>query len=403
MNTTPDTFTDIDAASLVSRLRRTHHSGRTKPLAWRRQQLTQLRALLTENRAVIADALWADLRKNPTEVDQMEIDVTILEIDDYLEHLENWLTPEPAEVAVGHLPIGTAAHTEFDPLGVALILSAWNYPIYLLLTPVAGALAAGNAVIIKPSELAAQTSALLGRLVPAYLDTDAVAVVEGGVAQTRSLLAQRFDHIFYTGNGAVGRIVMRAAAENLTPVTLELGGKSPVFVDRDTDLAVVAGRIAATKFANAGQTCVAPDYVLTDPDTAHALSAAMARAVEELFGTDPQASSKYGRIINEHHFNRLTALMVSGRTTLGGQSNRGDKYIAPTVLMDVAPDEPVMQEEIFGPILPILTVTDLTEAIAFINDRDKPLAVYAFTNDETTRKRLGVSGILCKSVGVIGC
>ncbi|MFD9007051.1 aldehyde dehydrogenase family protein [Streptomyces sp. NPDC059582] len=388
MTTTWPDFTETDAAALVTRLRKVHRSGRTKPLAWRRAQLTQLRALLTDNRKDIADALWADLHKSPNEVDIAEINLTILEIDDYLEHLEEWLAPQPAEVDVPHLPEGTTAHTEFDPLGVALVLSAWNYPIYLLLTPVAGALAAGNAVVIKPSELAEQTSALLARLIPAYLDTDAVAVVEGGVAPTTALLAQNFDHIFYTGNGTVGRIVMRAAAEHLTPVTLELGGKSPVFVDRDTDIAAVAERIASTKFSNAGQICVAPDYVLTDPETAQALTTALAQVVQELYGDDPQTSGTYGRIINERHFDRLTALLGSGRTALGGQSDRTEKYIAPTVLLDVQPDEPVMQEEIFGPILPILTVADLTEAIDFINDRDKPLAVYAFTDNDTTRTRL---------------
>ena len=388
MTTTYPPMTETEAAALVARLRATYRKGRTKPLAWRQEQLTRLRALLTDNRKAIAEALWADLRKNADEVDRAEIDLTVMEIDDYLENLSDWLAPQPAEIAVAHLPEGTTAHTEFDPLGVALVLSAWNYPIYLLLTPVAGALAAGNAVVIKPSELAEQTSALLARLVPVYLDPDAVALVEGGVAQTTSLLAQNFDHVFYTGNGTVGRIVMRAAAEHLTPVTLELGGKSPVFVDRDADIATVAGRIAATKFTNAGQTCVAPDYVLTDPETAQALATALAQAVQELYGDEPQISDTYGRIINERHFDRLGKLLDSGRTVIGGQSDRAEKYIAPTVLLDVQPDEPVMQEEIFGPILPILTVADLTEAIDFINDRDKPLALYAFTENDTTRSRL---------------
>ena len=388
MTTTYPPLTETEAAALVARLRTTHRSGRTKPLAWRREQLTRLRALLTDNRKAIAEALWADLRKNADEVDRAEIDLTVLEIDDYLENLEGWLAPQPAEIAAPHLPEGTTAHTEFDPLGVALVLSAWNYPIYLLLTPVAGALAAGNAVVVKPSELAEQTSALLARLVPDYLDPDAVALVEGGVAQTTSLLVQDFDHVFYTGNGTVGRIVMRAASEHLTPVTLELGGKSPVFVDRDADIATVAARIAATKFTNAGQTCVAPDYVLTDPETAQSLTVALAQAVQDLYGDDPRASGSYGRIVNERHFDRLRKLLDSGRTVIGGQSDRAEKYIAPTVLLDVRADEPVMQEEIFGPILPILTVADLTEAIDFINDRDKPLALYAFTGNDTTKSRL---------------
>lgn len=383
-------FTLRQAEATVARLRDTFRSGRTKPLAWRRDQLTRLRALLTENRTAIADALWADLRKNPAEVDATEIGSTLREIDDYLEHLEEWTAPQPAAVSLNRpgIPQGATARTEFDPLGVALVISAWNYPVNLLLTPVAGALAAGNAVVIKPADYAVRTSALLAELLPQYLDTDATAVVEGGSEETTHLLAQRFDHIFYTGNGTVGRIVMTAAAKNLTPVVLELGGKSPVFVDRDADIATVAQRLALTKFANAGQTCVAPDYVLTDPETASALQDALAEVIRGLYGADPQASATYGRIINERHFDRISALLASGRTVTGGQSDRVDTYIAPTVLADVRPDEPVMQEEIFGPILPILTVADLDEAIDFINDRDKPLALYAFTENDITRRRL---------------
>ncbi|MFE3939767.1 aldehyde dehydrogenase family protein, partial [Streptomyces goshikiensis] len=215
-----------------------------------------------------------------------------------------------------------------------------------------------------------------------------VAVVEGAVPETTDLLAQRFDHIFYTGNGQVGRIVMRAAAENLTPVTLELGGKSPVFVDRGTDLGTVAARLAAAKFMNAGQTCVAPDYVLTDPQTARELEKALAEVLRDLYGQDPAESPDYGRIVNERHFDRLSGLLDSGRTVTGGTRDRARRYIAPTVLAEVAPDSPVMGEEIFGPILPLVEVADLDEAIAFIRDRDKPLALYAFTESQTTRDRL---------------
>lgn len=215
-----------------------------------------------------------------------------------------------------------------------------------------------------------------------------MAVVEGGIPETTALLAERFDQIFYTGNGTVGRIVMRAAAEHLTPVALELGGKSPAFVDRDTDLAVVADRLVRGKFLNAGQTCVAPDYVLTDPETARALEPRLAEAVTTLFGPEPKESAAFGRIVNERHFDRLTGLLGSGRTVTGGASDRAAKYIAPTVLADVDPKSPVMGEEIFGPILPVVTVADLDEAIGFINDRDKPLALYVFTESDTTRERI---------------
>ncbi|MEV4742851.1 aldehyde dehydrogenase family protein [Streptomyces sp. NPDC049555] len=373
-------------AEAVARLRAAFRTGRTRPLAWRTAQLHALRTLLTEEAAALADALHRDLGKSAYEAHRTEIGFTIREIDHTLEHLEDWLRPQPADVPE-HLA-GASAWTQYDPLGVVLVIAPWNYPAQLLLTPLLGALAAGNAVVAKPSELAPATSAVLARLLPQYLDADAVAVVEGGVPETTELLAERFDHIFYTGNGTVGRIVMAAAARHLTPVTLELGGKSPVFVDRGTDPQEVARRLAAGKFLNAGQTCVAPDYVLTDPETARALEPALARAVEELYGPDPAAGDRYGRIVNERHFDRLTALLDSGRVVTGGDSDRDTKYIAPTVLADVDPDAPVMQEEIFGPVLPVVTVPGLDEAIAFINDRDKPLALYAFTDSPAVRERL---------------
>ncbi|MEU6590136.1 aldehyde dehydrogenase family protein [Streptomyces sp. NPDC046881] len=374
-------------ADVVARLRATFATGRTKSVEWRTGQLRRLRALLTERGADLAAALRADLGKSSTEAYRTEIDFTVREIDHTLEHLADWLRPEPAPVPA-HLGADATAWTQYDPLGVVLVIAPWNYPAQLLLAPVVGALASGNAVVAKPSELAPATSAALAELIPAYLDTDAVAVVEGGVPETTALLAERFDHIFYTGNGAVGRIVMRAAAEHLTPVTLELGGKSPAFVDRGTDLGVVADRLARGKFLNAGQTCVAPDYVLTDPETAPALEAALVRAIEGLFGSDPAASPEYGRIVNERHFDRLFALLGSGRVAVGGVGDRAARYLAPTVLADVDPASPVMQEEIFGPILPIVTVAGLDEAIAFVNDRDKPLALYVFSESDETRERI---------------
>ncbi|MFJ7151376.1 aldehyde dehydrogenase family protein [Streptomyces sp. NPDC100445] len=374
-------------ADVVARLRATFRTGRTKSVQWRTGQLRRLRAMLTERGADLAAALHADLGKSSTEAYRTEIDFTVREIDHTLDHLDEWLRPEPAPVPA-HLGADTTAWTQYDPLGVVLVIAPWNYPAQLLLAPVVGALASGNAVVAKPSELAPATSAALAELIPAYLDTDAVAVVEGGVPETTALLAERFDHIFYTGNGAVGRVVLRAAAEHLTPVTLELGGKSPAFVDRGTDLDVVADRLARGKFLNAGQTCVAPDYVLTGPETAPALEAALVRAVEALFGADPALSPEYGRIINERHFDRLSALLGSGRVAVGGTRDRPARYIAPTVLADVDPGSPVMREEIFGPILPLVTVAGLDEAIAFINDRDKPLALYVFSESGATRGRI---------------
>ncbi|AUG82013.1 aldehyde dehydrogenase [Kitasatospora sp. MMS16-BH015] len=386
MTTAPVAEAALDAAALVARLRTTFRSGRTKPLAWRLDQLRALRALLTEQSEEFLAALHSDLGKGPTEAYRTEVAFTVNEIDHTLAHLEEWLRPKPAGVPEAFRP--AEARVVRDPLGVVLVIAPWNYPLQLALAPLVGALAAGNAAVVKPSELAPATSAAIARLLPRYLDPAAVAVVEGAVPETTALLAQRFDHVFYTGNGAVGRIVMAAAAKHLTPVTLELGGKSPVLVDPGADLAVTAQRIVRGKFLNAGQTCVAPDYVLAVGDTAAALEAELAAAVRAAHGEDPAADPEYGRIVNERHFDRLTGLLGEGRLVTGGEQDRAGRYLAPTVLADVSPEAPVMQEEIFGPILPVLAVPDLDAAIAFVNEREKPLALYAFTESEQTKQRL---------------
>jgi len=376
----------VDPAAVVAGMRAGFDSGRTRPLEWRLGQLSALRTLLTEQTEALLEALRTDLGKGPAEAYRTEVGFTLNELDHTVRHLEEWLRPEPAAVPDAFLP--AEARVVREPLGVVLVIAPWNYPLQLALAPLVGALAAGNAVVVKPSELAPATSALIARLLPRYLDPQAVAVVEGAVEETTALLEQRFDHIFYTGNGAVGRIVMAAAAKHLTPVTLELGGKSPVVVDEDADLAVTAERLARGKFLNAGQTCVAPDYVLAIGTAAAALEPHLAAAVHALTGDDPAANPEYGRIVNTRHFDRLTALLGDGRTVTGGGHDRADRYIAPTVLADVSPDAPVMQSEIFGPVLPVIPVPDLDAAIAFINDRDKPLALYAFTESADTKRRL---------------
>ncbi|GAB3143934.1 aldehyde dehydrogenase family protein [Amycolatopsis stemonae] len=371
---------------VVSRLRTTFSSGVTKPLDWRRAQLTALRAMLTEQADDFLAALHADLGKNAAEARSAEITFVTNEIDHTLDHLDAWVAPEDAPLPRYLLP--GAGRVVREPLGVALVIGPWNYPLHLVLAPLVGVLAAGNAAVVKPSELAPTVSAAIARHVPSYLDTSAVAVVEGAVPETTELLAQRFDHIFYTGNGTVGRIVMTAAAQHLTPVVLELGGKSPVVVDTDVDLRVVAERIVHGKFMNAGQTCVAPDYVLAVGDTGERLEKLLADVLRERFGDDPARSPVYGRIVNARHFDRLSGLLGSGRVVTGGQTDRDAKYIAPTVLADVPPDSPVMGEEIFGPILPVLRVESLDDALTFITGRDKPLALYAFTGSAETKRRI---------------
>lgn len=377
---------DLDAAAVVGRLRRTFATRRTAAPDWRRGQLTALRSLLTDHSDELLTALATDLGKGPEEAYRTEIGFTVHEIDHTLARLDDWLAPRPAELPDRLLP--ATAQVVREPLGVVLVIAPWNYPLQLALAPLVGALAAGNCAVVKPSELAPATSAAMARLLPRYLDGDAVAVVEGAVPETTALLAERFDHIFYTGNGSVGRIVMTAAARHLTPVTLELGGKSPVVLDPGTDLAAAARRIVTGKFLNAYQTCVAPDYVLAIGNTAHAIEPHLAEAVREAYGADPAYADEYGRIVNERHFDRVTALLGSGRTVIGGAHDRATRYLAPTVLADVTPDAPVMQEEIFGPVLPIVPVPDLDAAIAFINGRDKPLALYAFTASDATKHRL---------------
>jgi aldehyde dehydrogenase (NAD+) len=380
------TATVLDAQSLVRRLRETFRSGRTRPIAWRRAQLQALRAMLTEQADEFHAAMWADLHKSANASAGAETGFVVRELDHTLANLDSWLAPEAAGMPEW-LGDGSARVVR-DPLGVVLIIGPWNYPVHLVFAPLVGAIAAGNCVLVKPSEVAVNTSAAIAKHLPRYLDNDAFAVVEGGVAETTDLLDQHFDHIFYTGNGAVGRIVMTAAAKHLTPVTLELGGKSPTVIEPGTDYAAAAGVVAYGRFSNAGQTCVAPDYLLAIGSAADEFPAHLAQAVTALFGENPQASDEYGRIINERHFDRLRPLIEDGRAVFGGEADRADRYIAPTLLDDVAADSPVMSAEIFGPILPIIRVPDLDAAIAFINERDKPLALYGFMASERSRQRL---------------
>jgi aldehyde dehydrogenase (NAD+) len=373
-------------ARTVDALRSAFDGGMTKPLAWRLTQLRALRRMLTERSAEFEDALLADLAKNPTESQIAELGFVVGEVDHTIRHLRRWLRPH--RVAVPGALFPARAATLLEPVGVVLIIAPWNYPVQLQLAPLVGALAAGNAVVLKPSELAPATSAAMARLIPEYLDARAVAVVEGGVEETTDLLAQRWDHIFYTGNGRVGRIVAAAAVEHLTPVTLELGGKSPVYVDDSVDLATAARRIAWGKFMNAGQTCVAPDYVLADRSIASRLADALGDAVRGLYGDDPSQSPDYGRIVNDRQFERLTGMLSSGTAVVGGEHDAASRYLAPTVLTEVAPESSVMAEEIFGPVLPILPVDGLDEAIRFIRAGDKPLALYVFTTRSTVRRRI---------------
>lgn len=369
----------LATVDMVTRLRSHFETGATRSLTWRRHQLERMIAMLEDNEADVLAALAHDLGKPRAEGFITDIAFVTSEIKLMLKNLKKWNTAERVPTPLVTMPAKSKLIPE--PLGVVLVIAPWNYPVQLLLVPAAGAIAAGNAVVMKPSEVSSATSALLARLVPHYLDTDAVAIVEGGVPETTALLEQRFDHIFYTGNGTVGRIVMAAAAKHLTPVTLELGGKSPVIVDKSANVEVTARRIAWGKWLNAGQTCVAPDYVLVHRSKREALIDALGKAIRDFYGDVPQVSDSYGRIVSTRHFDRLKAMLGSGTIAIGGESDATQRYIAPTVLTDVSLESPLMTEEIFGPILPILEIDDSDEAVRFINSRPHPLALYVFAEN----------------------
>lgn len=376
----------MDIPDIVSGLRECFDSGRTRPLKWRLQQLEGIDRFLRDKERDIADALFADVGKPALEGIAAEISFVRSEIEFMRKHLEQWTRPEPVPTPLVIQP--GKSRIEREPLGVVLIIGPWNYPFQLVISPLVGALAAGNCAIVKPSEIAPQTSRVVAQYLPEYVDPICVKVVEGGVAETTTLLEQRFDHIFYTGNGTVGRIVMAAAAKHLTPVTLELGGKSPCIVDASADLDVSARRIVWGKFFNAGQTCVAPDYVLVHDSVHDALVARLKDTVKKFYGDHPKTSPDYARVVNKRHHKRLAALLESGDVVVGGDVDEDDLFIAPTILVNVAPDAPVMKEEIFGPILPVLSMPSIDDAIRFVNGRDKPLALYVFSRDESVQERV---------------
>lgn len=378
-------------------LRHGFHSGRTRPVSWRFGQLEALSNLLRNNEDRIMEALASDLGKPPQET-LAELSVIHAELKHARQHLRRWIKPRRVKTPLMGQPASSRVVPE--PLGVVLIISAWNYPFQLLFTPLVTALAAGNCALLKPSEIAAASSALIAELVPQYLDPEAVCVVEGGVPETTELLKQRFDHIVFTGSAQVGRIVMTAAARHLTPVTLELGGKSPCIVDQGADLESAARRIAWGKWLNAGQTCIAPDYVLVPRALQTPLVDRIGTVLEDWYGgQEPRASrahpgkmsalqsTEYARIVNDRHFERLVGYLAEGRVVIGGETDSASRYIEPTVMTNVGPEAGIMREEIFGPILPVMAVEDFDDALNFAAAREKPLAAYLFTRSAVSERR----------------
>jgi aldehyde dehydrogenase (NAD+) len=395
-------MTDSPISATLARLRRTFDSGKTRPVEWRLKQLQEVERALREHEADFKEALRLDLGKCGFEATMTELGFVEAEAKYARKHLRNWMKPTRVRTPIMAQP--GSSRIEPEPKGVVLIIAPWNYPLSMVMAPLVGAVAAGNCAVMKPSEVTTHTSAALASILPRYLDPDAFAVVEGGIPETTELLEQAFDHILYTGNERVGRIVMTAAAKHLTPVTLELGGKSPCLIDKSADIEVAASRIAWGKFINAGQTCVAPDHVLVHREVAQAFIDALTRRIKEFYGDDPSQSPDYCRIASERHAARFADLLKGHRIHLGGRVDVARRFVEPTIVLDPPADSALMTEEIFGPVLPIITVDEMHHAIKFVADRPKPLALYLFTKsralEEAVLGRLS-AGSVCINDAVI--
>lgn len=371
-------------SELLQRQKVFFRQGQTKQIAYRKTQLETLKTLLKENDKKIMDAVYKDFQKPAFETFGTEIGIVINEINYALKNLEKWVRPDKVSSSLVNFP--SENYILKEPFGNVLIISPWNYPVQLSLLPLVGALAAGNTAIIKPSELTPHTSAVLSELIDQYFSKETVSMFTGGAELSNALLDLDFDYIFFTGSTKVGKIIATKVAEKLIPVTLELGGKSPCVVDESADLEVSAKRIAWGKFVNAGQTCVAPDYILVHPAIKDAFIEKLKTALQSLYGDKPEQSKDYARIINEANFNRLHAFLDNGHLAYGGESNPDTNFIAPTLLDSISWDDPIMQNEVFGPILPILTYSDLPDIVAQIRKAPRPLALYVFTSNDETEK-----------------
>ena len=371
---------------LVSAQRRYWNSGATRSVGFRRDMLEKLERAVVSRERELLSALREDLGKAPYESYACEVGMTLAELRCAKSHLTRWAAPKGRPSPMALFP--AKSRVVADPYGVALIMSPWNYPVQLTLVPLISALAAGNCAVVKPSAYAPACSAVLKALISDIFPREYAAVVEGGRAENSALLEERFDYIFFTGSTEVGRTVMRAAAEFLTPVTLELGGKSPVIIGEDADLKLAARRLAWGKFLNAGQTCVAPDHVWVPEGMRDALVEELGKQIRALYGENPLESPDLPKIVNEKHFNRVNGLIQREKTAIGGKSDPVTRRIEPTVLVDVTETDAVMGDEIFGPVLPILTYTDLEELLARQQQKPRPLALYLFTRDRRAEERI---------------
>ncbi|XP_054707979.1 aldehyde dehydrogenase, dimeric NADP-preferring-like [Uloborus diversus] len=389
-------------SEVVNTARKAFNREVTKPLDFRVKQLKAFHQLLEENGSELVSALQKDLKKPYPEALLAEVESTKNQIKGALFDVHKWVQPETTETNI--ILLFDKTYIFPQPYGVVLIIGAWNYPFLLVAVPLLGAIAAGNCVIIKPSEKAPATAKALSSLIPQYLDKDCFHVVTGGVPETTALLNERFDYIFYTGSPAVGKKIREASNKYLTPCTLELGGKCPVYIDDEVDIELAAKRIIWGKMLNLGQTCVAPDYILCSKKTEERFIELAKKVLLEFFGAEPENSPDLSRIVNEEHFERIIKFLNCGKIAVGGDYDPKEKYIAPTILTDIKESDSVMQEEIFGPVLPILRATTPDEAIKFINKREKPLTLYLFSSNKNVLDQFLMStssGSMCVNDTVV--
>ncbi|MEP7163463.1 MAG: aldehyde dehydrogenase [Ferruginibacter sp.] len=370
----------------LTALRNFFDSGATRSFDFRKKQLQKLKDVLQRYEERIYKALYEDLKKSPEECWVTENGFVIAEINNTLKQLDNWMQPEKAGTNLLNLP--SKSFVLSDPLGVVLIISPWNYPMQLLFTPLVGAMAAGNCIVMKSSEFAPAASAIMQNMIREVFDPNYILFTEGdGVKVIPEMMNNFiFDHVFYTGSTAVGKIIYQMAANNLVPVTLELGGKSPCVVESDADMKVTARRIAMTKFSNAGQMCVAPDYILVHASRKDELVEGIKDSLQRFFGDDAGVSDNYGKIINDRQYDRLVKYLTDGKIVHGGKTDKEKLYIEPTLITDVNIDSAIMKEEIFGPILPILSFQHMEEALSIISKNKNPLAFYIFTSNKEKEK-----------------
>ncbi len=372
--------------SSLEKMRQHFNCGATRPYAFRKEQLKKLKASILNHEQDLYDALYADLKKSPEEVWATETGMVLAELSTAIKNLRNWMEPEGVTTNLLNLPSSSKILKE--PLGVVLIIGPWNYPFQLLINPLIGAIAAGNCVVLKPSEFAPATDAVMKKIIEESFSSEYILYVQGdGVAVIPEMMNNfSFDHVFYTGSTAVGKIIYKMAAERLVPVTLELGGKSPCVVEADANINVAARRIAMTKFSNAGQMCVAPDYLLVHSSVKDKLVEALKAAALKFFSDKPEESYSYGKIINEKQFDRIASYLSQGKIAYGGRTDKSKLFIEPTILTDISMNGSIMKEEIFGPILPIIPFTTMDEAMAIIQNNPNPLSFYIYTSSNKKEK-----------------